>query len=50
SSSFLWSALGLISGQHADDRPDIVSRVFNLKLRELMKVLREKRHFGTVTA
>ncbi|XP_028799355.1 uncharacterized protein LOC114754711 [Neltuma alba] len=32
------------------DRPDILTRVFKMKLRSLMKTLREKKIFGTIRA
>ncbi|OMO51526.1 hypothetical protein COLO4_37635 [Corchorus olitorius] len=46
-------ALKLIPGQRPEDRPDLVSRVFRLKLRELMKDLVERverSFFGCVIA
>ncbi|OMO49584.1 DNA helicase PIF1, ATP-dependent [Corchorus capsularis] len=39
-------ALSLIPGQKAEDRPDIVSQVFRLKVRDLIKDLTEGQHFG----
>lgn len=35
---------------NASDRPDILCRVFRLKLEKLMKTIREKKIFGTVRA
>ena len=43
-------ALSLIPGQKAEDRPNIVSRVFRIKLRYFMIELTKKNHFGHVTA
>jgi hypothetical protein len=40
----------LFEGQIASDRPELVSRVFELKLREFQKDLRKGRIFGTVRA
>ncbi|KAK9682709.1 hypothetical protein RND81_10G090900 [Saponaria officinalis] len=42
--------LSEIPGQKAEDRPDIIVRVFKMKLDELMKDLIEKQHFGRVNA
>ncbi|OMO49969.1 hypothetical protein COLO4_38264 [Corchorus olitorius] len=39
-------ALKFIPGQRPEDRPDIVARVFKLKLQELMTVLTDNEHFG----
>ncbi|XVF26857.1 hypothetical protein REPUB_Repub14bG0055600 [Reevesia pubescens] len=39
-----------IPGQHIEDRPNIVSRVFKLKLEQLMDVLIKGQHFGRVIA
>ena len=35
-------------GQHANNRPDIVARVFRLRLQELMRDFKERNIFGTV--
>ncbi|PIA60444.1 hypothetical protein AQUCO_00300153v1 [Aquilegia coerulea] len=43
-------ALNLIPGQKSEDRPDIVSRVFKIKLDLLMDDLCTHKHFGKVTA
>ena len=40
----------LLPHQNASDRPDIVSRVFNLKLKELLDDLLERHVLGHVTA
>ena len=40
----------LFHGQHSSDRPDLVARVFQLKLSSLMKDLIEKGVFGRVKA
>ncbi|KAL0355673.1 UNVERIFIED_CONTAM: hypothetical protein Sradi_4014200 [Sesamum radiatum] len=40
----------LIPGQKVEDRPDVVARVFKIKLDELMKDLRQRQHFGRVLA
>ena len=32
------------------DRPDIVNRVFMIKLKELMRDIKEKKHFGETLA
>jgi len=37
-------------GQHANNRPDIVVRVFRLRLQELMRDFKERNIFGTVVA
>lgn len=37
----------LLHGQTASDRPDLVARVFNLKLKELLDQLKRKNIFGT---
>ncbi|XP_074291255.1 uncharacterized protein LOC141618030 [Silene latifolia] len=44
------SMLKHIKGQKAEDRPDIIARVFKLKLRQLMDHLKKERYFGTVVA
>ncbi|XP_038697843.1 uncharacterized protein LOC119995423 [Tripterygium wilfordii] len=38
-------ALNLILGQRAEDRPDIVSRVFHMKLIEFMKDIKQENYF-----
>ncbi|XP_026451074.1 uncharacterized protein LOC113351273 [Papaver somniferum] len=40
--------MALTPGQRPEDRPNIVARVFKLKLKHLMEVLRTKKHFGKV--
>ncbi|GLT45046.1 hypothetical protein SLA2020_189100 [Shorea laevis] len=40
--------LNEIPGQNVENRPDIESRVFKLKLQQLMKDITEKKVFGTV--
>jgi hypothetical protein len=40
----------LFDGQTANDRPDIVSRVFHLKLKALMAEIVDKKIFGKVLA
>ena len=42
--------LEFIEGQKVDDRPDIVARIFRIKLDELLHDLRNKSHFGKVIA
>ena len=42
--------LEMIPGQKAEDRPDIVVRVFKIKLDQLMKDLMHGKHFGRVRA
>lgn len=42
------SVLQQIPGQQAEDRPDIVSRIFDIKLNELMKDIKVHHHFGKV--
>ena len=37
-----------IPGQSTCDRPDIIARVFKIKLDELMKDIRKNYHFGRV--
>jgi len=36
--------------QHANNRPDIVARVFQLRLRELIRHFKERNIFGSVVA
>ena len=40
----------LLPGQTPDDRPDIVCRVFNLKIKQLINDLVYNKVFGNVTA
>ena len=40
----------LLSHQTAQDRPELVSRVFNLKLKELLYDLKERKFFGRTVA
>lgn len=40
----------LLPGQTANDRPDVVARVFNAKLKELRKDLLKGKWFGTAVA
>ena len=42
--------LSKTDGHRAEDRPDIVARVFKLKLEQLMKQLMQKSHFGKARA
>lgn len=42
-------ALCMVDGQQAQDRPNIVSRVFKLKLQYFMDNLIKKKHFGPVS-
>ena len=37
-------------GLDPPDRPDILTRIFNLKLEALMKILRDDKIFGTIKA
>ena len=37
-------------GQKIEDRPDVVARVFNIKLDQLLNDLKHGRHFGRVIA
>lgn len=37
-----------IQGQRPEGRPDLVSRVFQIKLMELLKDIREEKYFGKV--
>lgn len=50
----LWSevtdALAFISRQHSSDRPDIVNRVFHIKLQLFMYDIIKKKFFGPITA
>ncbi|XP_038720029.1 uncharacterized protein LOC120012664 [Tripterygium wilfordii] len=43
-------ALKLIPGQRPEDRPDIVSRVFKMKVNELMDDIKKKKIFGHAVA
>ncbi|XP_074306204.1 uncharacterized protein LOC141641444 [Silene latifolia] len=49
-----WSELDImlrhIPGQRPEDRPDIMTRVFKLKLEQLMDCLKKDRYFGDVVA
>jgi hypothetical protein len=47
-----WSEIThlLLPAQQPHDRPDVVARVFNQKLKELMKDLLKRKIFGTVVA
>jgi hypothetical protein len=49
-----WQEIGLfldsIPGQKTEDRPDIVARVFKIKLDALLHDLTRENHFGTVIA
>ncbi|XP_043473610.1 uncharacterized protein LOC122505828 [Leptopilina heterotoma] len=47
-----WSEIteSLLTGEIASDRPDIVARVFQLKVKELIKEIKDKEIFGTVVA
>jgi Helitron helicase-like domain at N-terminus len=53
---FFWGAEwpeikeALLPGQTADDRPDIVARVFSLKLQELMNDLLKRQVVGKTVA
>ncbi|XP_038706450.1 uncharacterized protein LOC120001991 [Tripterygium wilfordii] len=40
------TALSLIPGQKAEDRPDIVSRVFHMKLAEFIRDIKQQNYFG----
>ena len=42
--------LDYISGQKPDDRPDIISRVFKVKLMHLIDDVKKKKHFGETVA
>ncbi|KAJ1685676.1 hypothetical protein LUZ63_017066 [Rhynchospora breviuscula] len=48
----LWPEItrNLINGQTANDRPDLVCRVFKMKLDELIEDIRIDNHFGPVAA
>ncbi|OMP06331.1 DNA helicase PIF1, ATP-dependent [Corchorus olitorius] len=46
----LTSALGFYPGLRAEDRPDLVSRVFHIKLRHLVDDLMKCGHFGPALA
>ncbi|XP_039138709.1 uncharacterized protein LOC120276027 [Dioscorea cayenensis subsp. rotundata] len=48
--SEITNALSSIMGQRPEDRPDIVSRVFRIKVRHLMDDLIKRHHFGPVKA
>ena len=37
-------------GQKTEDRPDVVARVFKIKLDQLLFDLKQSRHFGRVIA
>ncbi|GFQ01175.1 hypothetical protein PHJA_002261400 [Phtheirospermum japonicum] len=43
-------ALQLIHGQRSEDRPDIIARVFKLKLAQLLNDLMKEAHFGKALA
>ncbi|XP_073224868.1 uncharacterized protein [Cicer arietinum] len=42
--------LEIVEGQKSDDRPDIISRVFSIKLWELINDIKRQQIFGKVTA
>ena len=42
--------LDLFPGQKAEDRPDVVDRVFHIKLKELMDEIKDRKLFGRVIA
>ena len=42
--------LDYISGQKPDDRPDIISRVFKVKLMHLIDDVKKNKHFGEIIA
>jgi hypothetical protein len=42
--------LSLIPGQRPEDRPDIIARVFKIKLDQLLHDLKHGKHFGKVIA
>ncbi|XP_074265342.1 uncharacterized protein LOC141587773 [Silene latifolia] len=44
------AALTLVGEQKAEDRPDIVARVFKMKLRQLMHLLKKEEYFGPTIA
>ncbi|XP_038695498.1 uncharacterized protein LOC119992778 [Tripterygium wilfordii] len=44
------NALNLIPGQKIEDRPDIISRVFHMKLDEFMSDIKKGSYFGNVVA
>lgn len=44
----IWSELARIVGQRLEDRPDIVARVFRIKLKQLQSDLTKKNIFGGV--
>lgn len=46
----IYEFLKLISGQKPSDRPDIVARVFHMKLNQLLNDLKKKKLFGNVIA
>ena len=39
-----------IPGQHPNDRPDVITKVFKIKLDELIKDIKKKHFFGRVKA
>lgn len=43
-------ALSMIPGQKIEDRPDLLARVFKMKLDALLKYLKSQRYFGKVEA
>lgn len=43
-------AIKLIEGQRAEDRPDIIARVFRIRLKLLMEDLMKRKHFGEILA
>lgn len=40
----------VLPNQHSEDRSDIIARVFRMKQKQLMKLLKEDNLFGTVVA
>lgn len=53
-SNLLWSevteALALVPGQHSSDRPDIIDRVFHMKLNLFMDDITKNMYFGPIVA
>ena len=43
-------SLNIIAGQKSEDRPDIISRIFKIKLDHLLNTIKSGDIFGTIIA
>ena len=49
-SSEIKRSLNIIPGQKSEDRPDIISRIFKIKLNHLLTTIKSGEIFGTIIA